>query len=69
LLDELTRLEVLFRRYAAAYDPRDGVPVLGRFGGQFRKDMEQVIAEYGRAAIDVALEAMPKEAWPSIALH
>ena len=69
-MDELTaRLEALFRRYAVAYDRRAGVAVLGRFGPQFRKDMDLVIAEYGQAAVDVALDAMPNEAWPSIALH
>ena len=69
-MDELTgRLEILFRQYAASYDRRHGIAVLGRFSKQFRKDMNQVIAEYGEAAVDRALDAMPNEAWPSVALH
>ena len=31
--------------------------------------MDQVIAEYGPAAVDAAVDKIPKEAWPSVAIH
>jgi hypothetical protein len=36
---------------------------------RFRKSMRVLIAEFGHAAVDAALDEMPDEAWPSILFH
>jgi hypothetical protein len=70
-MDELTgRLEVLFRRYAAAFESRSGLIALDeKMGEQFRDDMTVLIAQFGQAAVDMALEAMPNDASPSFSMH
>jgi hypothetical protein len=67
-MDDLTgQLEALLRLYAAAFDRNDGDD--GRAREQFRRDLELLIARYGRAAVDAALDKLPDEAWPSVSLH
>jgi hypothetical protein len=68
-MDELTgRLEALFRHYAAAFDRQQGDGV--QLAGQFRTELRLLILQYGRAAVDAAIEGIPTgEAWPSVSLH
>jgi len=35
----------------------------------FRKGVRRLVAEFGYAAVDAALDDMPDEPWPSVALH
>jgi hypothetical protein len=35
----------------------------------FRKDMRRLIAEFGQAAVDAALDEIPDGSWPSTSLH
>jgi hypothetical protein len=66
-MDDLpTRLEALFRRYAAALDQGQGEGA--QLADQFRKDLRVLVTEYGQPAVDAALDE-PGEAWPSIFLH
>jgi hypothetical protein len=67
--DLTVRLEALFRRYAANYDPHRSAATLSRMVAQFRKDFRLLIAEYGQAAVDAALDELPDAAWPSVYLH
>jgi hypothetical protein len=67
-MDDLTaRLQALMRRYAAYCDqyPDDCV----RLEEQLRQDLALLVAEYGRPAIDAALNGMSNDAWPSASLH
>jgi hypothetical protein len=69
-MDDLTaRLEALFRRHAASIDPHQGVAAFDRLSQQLRKEIDLVIAEFGQAAVDAALDDMPDEPWPSVSLH
>jgi hypothetical protein len=68
-MDELAaRLEALFRRHAQALERRedDGDPVVE----QFQKQLRLLIAQYGRDAVEDALDrfcAGPER--PSVSLH
>jgi hypothetical protein len=65
-MDDLNaRLEALLRLYAATSDQGDGA----RSSEQFRRDLALLVADYGHAAVDKALDEMPDEAWPSVDLH
>jgi hypothetical protein len=62
------RLYSAFRRYATGLDQRrfDGI----QLAKQFRKDMDLLIARFGQAAIDAALDELPiGGARPSGGLH
>jgi hypothetical protein len=64
--DLAARLEAVFRRYADALDqPRATEPSPLQ---QFRKELNLLVAEYGQAAIDAALDEAGEE-WPSVSLH
>jgi hypothetical protein len=65
-MDELTaRLEALMRRCAAACDRGKA-----DMAEQFHKELQLLVAQYGRPAIDAALdEEMSDGAWPSVSLH
>ena len=65
-MDELTtRLEALFRRYGK---PRAGLTAPDdETLDQFRAEVRLLIAEYGHAAVDAAIEAIPHDR--SFALH
>lgn len=68
-MDELTgRLETLFRHYVAAFERRQGDGV--QLADGFRTELRFLIAQYGRAAVDAAIDGIPAgEAWPSVSLH
>jgi hypothetical protein len=69
-MDDLTaRLHALVRTYAAAIDQRPGREAIDRLSEQFRRDLGALIAEYGRTAVDEALDELPDGAWPSVELH
>jgi hypothetical protein len=66
-MDDLTaRLESLFLRYGAAMDDRDADGV--RLAKQFSEEADLLVAQYGQAAIDRALDE-PGEALASNCLH
>jgi len=67
-MDKLTvRIEVLFRRFLAACDQRQGPPE--RLALLFRTEMDQLFAEYGKQAVNAVLDDLAKKPWPTIALH
>jgi hypothetical protein len=69
-MDDLTaQLEALLLRHARAHDPRTDPAVFEQSMKQFRKGMRVLIAEFGQAAVDAALDDMPDESWPSVSLH
>ena len=55
--DLVAKIEAMFRRYAADLNQSqaDGV----HLGKKFRKDMDSLVAQYGNAAIDAALDELP----------
>jgi hypothetical protein len=61
------RLEFLLRRYAAAHDKGEGDAA--RLREQFRKDVEPLVAQYGRGAVIAVLEELSGAASPSVPLH
>jgi hypothetical protein len=66
-MDDLTaRLESLFRRYGAAMGERDVDGV--KLAKQFYEEADLLIAQYGQAAIERALDE-PGEALASNCLH
>jgi hypothetical protein len=67
-MDELAvRIEVLFRGFLTACDQHqgshEGLAVL------FRREMDQLFAEYGKLAVNAVLDDLAKKPWPSISLH
>ena len=62
-------LEALVRRYAAACDLLPPRATLDRLGEAFRREMDLLVAEYGQAAVDKAVDALPAVRWPSVSLH
>ena len=67
MIDLTASLEALFRRYAEALDlhPR----ALRRLHAEFRKDMDALVTEFGKGAVDKAIAKLPDERWPSVSLH
>jgi hypothetical protein len=67
-MDDLpARVLSLFRSYAAAIELNpDSVD---RLCDQFRRDLGELIAEYGHAAVDRAIDELPDGPWPSVSLH
>jgi hypothetical protein len=59
------RLEALLRLYAAACDRGDG----DRLAEQFRRDLQLLVSEHGRKAVNAALNELPDVASPSVSLH
>jgi hypothetical protein len=69
-MEELTaHLEMIFRHYGAAYEPGLDDAALQEAADQFCAEMRLLIAEHGQQAIGTAIDAMPTERWPSIAVH
>jgi hypothetical protein len=68
-MDDLTaRIDAMFRRYAADLSQKHADSV--QLAEQSRKDMDSLIAKYGKPAIDAALDELPVGgAWPSGAVH
>ena len=62
-------LDALVRRYAAAWDSGPPRAALDRLGEEFRREMDLLIAKYGKAAVDKAVDALPAVRWPSVSLH
>jgi hypothetical protein len=68
-MDDLTaQLEALLLRHARWVD-HSGPAAFERSLEQFRMDMRRLIAEFGHATVDAALDDMPDEPWPSASLH
>jgi hypothetical protein len=65
--DLAASLEALFRRYSEALDLRPGE--LRRLEAKFRNDMNAMVAEFGKGAVDKAIAELPDERWPSVSLH
>jgi hypothetical protein len=69
-MEELTaHLEMIFRHYGAAYEPGLDDAALQEIADRFCDEMRLLIAEHGQPAIGTAIDTMPIERWPSIALH
>ena len=70
-MDDLTaRLEALLHRYLTDASRCRGVPAaLDRLGEQYRRDIDQLVAEFGQPAINAAMNEMSDVSWPSVALH
>jgi hypothetical protein len=69
-MGELTaRLEMIFRHQGPAYEPGLGRTALDEIRVRLRADMALLIAEYGRPAVNAAMDVMSTDRWPSIALH
>jgi hypothetical protein len=69
-MEELVaHLEMVFRHYGAAYEPGLDDAALQEIVDRFSDEMRLLIAKHGQAAIGTAIDAMPVERWPSIALH
>jgi hypothetical protein len=69
-MDELTaRIEVLFLRYWAIFESRERVPAVNEIVDQFRADMKLLVAEYGEAAVNAAMDNIPNHAPPSFVVH
>jgi hypothetical protein len=65
--DLTARLQALFRSYAADIElDQDAVD---RLCEQFRRDLGELIAEHGHAAVDKAIDDLPDGPWPSVSLH
>jgi len=73
--DLKAHLEALLLRHARGLDARSSPAAfeqsMKRFREEkrFREDMRRLIAKFGQAAVDAALDGMPKEPWPSVSLH
>jgi hypothetical protein len=66
--DLVAKIEAMVRRYAADLNrsQADGV----QLAEKFRKEMDSLLAQYGKAVIDAALDELPiGEVWPSAGLH
>jgi hypothetical protein len=69
-MDDLTaRLQALFRRYSAAIELHPDRASIDHLCEQFHQDLGGLIAEYGHAAVDEAIDEIPSEVWPSVGLH
>jgi hypothetical protein len=67
MTDLTASLQVLFRHYAAAIDLHP--EAVDRLCKEFRQKLGVLIAKYGQAAVDKAIDEIPEEAWPSVGLH
>jgi phosphate uptake regulator len=65
--DLTARLRALFRSYAA--DIELNQDAVDRLCEQFSRDLGELIAEYGHAAVDKAIDDLPDGPWPSVPLH
>lgn len=69
MTDLTARLEVLLRRYAAECESQPPSTALDRLGEEFRRKIDALVAQYGRRAVDKAIDALPDVRWPSVSLH
>lgn len=65
--DLTSSLEAIFRRYAEALDLYP--TALRQLEAEFRNDMNALVVEFGRGAVDKAIAELPDEGWPSVSLH
>jgi hypothetical protein len=65
--DFTARLEALLRHCSASRDQSQGDSI--QLGMRFHKDLELLVAEYGRETVDAALLWLSDETWPSVSLH
>jgi hypothetical protein len=42
---------------------------LDRLCDHFRRDLGELIAEYGHSAVDTAIDELPDGPWPAVDLH
>jgi hypothetical protein len=61
------RLGALLRRYAAAID--QGQAQAAQLLEEFRKNLRELVAEFGQPAIDAVLTELRDDASPSASLH
>jgi hypothetical protein len=67
-MDELTaRIEALLLRYWATFERR--VATVDAIVERFHDDIKILIAEFGQAAVDAALDAIPNDPPPSFSMH
>jgi hypothetical protein len=64
----IARLEALFRSYAGGLDGAQ-LPTLDEIIRHFRDEIRTLVDEFGASAVDEAFEAIPRDGWPSNALH
>jgi hypothetical protein len=68
-MDELSaRLEALLRRYLIEASKCQGAE-LDHLGDEYRRNIDQLVTEYGQTTVNAAMNAMPVVSWPSVALH
>jgi hypothetical protein len=65
--DMSVRLGVLLLRYAAAMD--QGQDEIAKLADEFRAGLRELVAEFGRPAINAALNELRDDASPSGSLH
>jgi imidazolonepropionase-like amidohydrolase len=70
-MDDVTaRLEALLRRYLTEASRCRGVPsALDGLAEKYRRDIGQLVSEYGQPAVNAAMNEMPDVPWPSVSLH
>jgi hypothetical protein len=56
-----------FRSYAVAIDLHP--ETIDRLCERFREELGLLVAEYGHAAVDKAIDELPDGPWPSALLH
>jgi hypothetical protein len=67
-MDDLAaRLQALFRSYAVAIDLHP--ETIDYLCERFREELGLLVAEYGHAAVDKAIDELPDGPWPSALLH
>jgi hypothetical protein len=69
MTDLTAHLEALVRRYAAECDLQPPSAAIDRLGEEFRREIDLLAAQYGQAAVDKAIDALPDARWPSVSLH
>ena len=69
-LDARTLCELLAVGYLpAVWSPDEFTRALRRLHAEFRKDMDALVTEFGKRAVDKAIAELPDERWPSVSLH
>jgi hypothetical protein len=69
MTDLTANLDALVSRYAAEWDSEPPTAELDHLSEEFSREMDLLIAQYGQAAVDRAIDAMADAPWPSVSLH
>ena len=69
MTDLTADLEALVRRYEAECDLQPPGANLDGLGKEFCEEIDLLIAKYGQAAVDKAIDSLPDGPWPSVLLH